>query len=349
LTLPMMPEPHSAGRPSPLGEPRRRSLSVVVPVLNEERGLPPLIARLRPVLDSLDLDWEVIFIDDGSTDATLATLRAIHAQDRRLKAISLSRNFGKEIAIAAGLRYARGDAAVLMDADLQHPPELIRDFVEHWRAGFHIVYGRRLDRATDSFLHRWAARAFYVAFQKLSGTTLPEGAGDFRLLDRKAIDAMNGMSERVRFNKGLFAWMGFRSIGVPFNVPPRHGSGGSRWRPRQLLRFGLDGIASFTTIPLRVWSYLGLVISLFAFCYAVVFLLKTLLFGTDVPGFPTLVISVMFFAGVQLLSLGIIGEYLGRMYEEVKGRPLFLISEELGIEREAPRSNASDPGEPRSQ
>ena len=160
---------------------------------------------------------------------------------------------------------------------------------------------------------------------------------------------MNGMSERVRFNKGLFAWMGFRSIGVPFNVPPRHGSGGSRWRPRQLLRFGLDGIASFTTIPLRVWSYLGLVISLFAFVYAVVFLLKTLLFGTDVPGFPTLVISVMFFAGVQLLSLGIIGEYLGRMYEEVKGRPLFLISEELGIEREAPRPNASDPGEPRSQ
>ena len=329
----MTPEPHSAGKPSPLGEPRRRSLSVVVPVLNEERGLPPLIARLRPVLDSLDLDWEVIFIDDGSTDATLATLRAIHAQDRRLKAISLSRNFGKEIAIAAGLRYARGDAAVLMDADLQHPPELIRDFVGHWRAGFHIVYGRRLDRATDSFLHRWAARAFYVAFQKLSGTTLPEGAGDFRLLDRKAIDAMNGMSERVRFNKGLFAWMGFRSIGVPFHVEPRKG-GPSRWRARALLRFALDGIASFTTIPLRVWSYLGLIISFMAFCYAMFILVKTLIFGADVPGFPTLIISVMFFAGVQLISLGVIGEYLGRMYEEVKGRPLFLVAETLGIDEE---------------
>ena len=166
---------------------------------------------------------------------------------------------------------------------------------------------------------------------------------------------MNRMRERVRFNKGLFAWMGFRSIGVPFDVPPRQGDGGSRWRPRQLLRFGLDGIASFTTIPLRVWSYLGLVISLFAFCYAMVFLIKTLMYGTDVPGFPTLIISVMFFAGVQLISLGVIGEYLGRMYEEVKGRPLFLVSEELGIEREAPRRQFigprcdAVPGEPRAQ
>ena len=207
----------------------------------------------------------MIFVDDGSTDGTLAALKALNAQDRRLKAISLSRNFGKEIAIAAGLSYATGDAAVLMDADLQHPPELIRDFVERWRAGFDIVYGQRIDRDTDSFLHRWAARAFYVAFQKLSGTTLPEGAGDFRLLDRKAIDAMNRMRERVRFNKGLFAWMGFRSIGVPFHVPPRQAAAARAGGRAQLLRFALDGIASFTTIPLRVWSYLGLMISLFAF------------------------------------------------------------------------------------
>jgi polyisoprenyl-phosphate glycosyltransferase len=348
------PEPHIAGRSRPLGEPHSRLLSVVVPVLNEERGLEPLIARLQPVLESLGLDWEVVFVDDGSTDSTLAMLRAIHAKDGRLKAVSLSRNFGKEIAMAAGLKYATGDAAVLMDADLQHPPELIGKFVEHWRSGFDIVYGQRRDRDADTFLHRWAARAFYVAFQKLSGTTLPAGAGDFRLLDRKAVDAMNRMGERVRFNKGLFAWMGFRTIGVPFDVPARHGSGGSRWRRRQLLRFGLDGIASFTTIPLRVWSYLGLVISLFAFIYAVVFLLKTLLFGVDVPGFPTLIISVMFFAGVQLLSLGIIGEYLGRIYEEVKGRPLYLVSEELGVGQGVPRSNSPDAesaglGEPRAR
>jgi len=337
-------EPHTQERTRPPVQPRRGLLSVVVPMLNEERGLEPLVARLKPVLESLGLDWEVVFIDDGSTDGTLAKLRALHAADRRLKAVSLSRNFGKEIAIAAGLRYVAGDAAVLMDADLQHPPELIRDFVAHWRSGFEIVYGRRRDRDADTFLHRWAARAFYLTFQKLSGTALPEGAGDFRLLDRKAVDTMNRMRERVRFNKGLFAWMGFRSTGVPFKVPPRHGAGGSRWRPRELLRFGLDGIASFTTIPLRVWSYLGLLISLFAFGYAALFLLKTLLFGIDVPGFPTLIISVMFFAGVQLLSLGIIGEYLGRIYEEVKGRPLYIVAEELGIEANAAnRAGAREP------
>jgi glycosyltransferase involved in cell wall biosynthesis len=323
----------------------RRSLSVVVPVLNEARGLAALIGRLVPVLESLGLDWEVIFIDDGSTDGTLAELKSANATNQRLKAISLSRNFGKEIAIAAGLRYASGDAAVLMDADLQHPPELIRDFVQQWRAGFDVVYGQRLGRDTDSFAHRWAARAFYAAFRKLSGTALPEGAGDFRLLDRKAIDAMNRMRERVRFNKGLFAWMGYRSVGVPFNVPARQGSGGSRWRPRQLLRFALDGIASFTTIPLRVWSYIGLMVSVFAFCYAMLFLVKTLLYGADVPGFPSLIISVMFFAGVQLISLGVIGEYLGRMYEEIKGRPLFLVAEELGFAREAPEGNSANRGE----
>jgi polyisoprenyl-phosphate glycosyltransferase len=347
-----MPAPHITARPEVPSQARRRSLSVVVPVLNEARGVGPLMARLRPVLESLGLDWEVVFVDDGSSDATLATLKGLHAEEPRIKAISLSRNFGKEIAVAAGLQYAAGDAAVLMDADLQHPPELIADFVRHWRSGFDIVYGQRLDRATDTFLHRWAARAFYAAFQQLSGTALPKGAGDFRLLDRKAVDAMNRVRERVRFNKGLYAWVGFRSVGVPFHVPPRHGAGRSRWRPRQLLRFGLDGITTFTTIPLRVWSYLGLLISAFAFCYAVVFLIKTLIYGTDVPGFPSLIISVMFFSGVQLLCLGVIGEYLGRIYEEVKGRPLFLVAEELGVEPHepaGPRIEASSPSEPRTR
>lgn len=314
-------------------ETHRRTLTVVIPVLNEERGLGPLLERLRPALDGLDLDWDVIFVDDGSTDSTLASLRALNAGDPRFKAVSLSRNFGKEIASAAGLSYVTADAAVLMDSDLQHPPELIAEFVKYWREGFDIVYGQRLDRDTDSFLHRLAARSFYIMFRRLSGTALPVGAGDFRLLDRKAVQAMNRMGERVRFNKGLFAWMGFRAHGVPFQVPPR-ARGGSRWRPRQLLRFAMDGLASFSTIPLRIWSYVGLLVSLFAFCYAMVFLVKTLLFGADVPGFPSLIISVMFFAGVQLLSLGVIGEYLGRIYEEVKGRPLFLVSEELGIERQ---------------
>jgi glycosyltransferase involved in cell wall biosynthesis len=319
----------------------RARLSVVVPGLNEERAIPALVERLRPVLDGLGLDWEVIFVDDGSTDGTMAVLRSLNARDARFKAVSLSRNFGKEIAAAAGLAYASGDAAVLMDADLQHPPAVIAEFVRHWRDGADMVYGRRIDREADGLLHRLFARLFYAAFGRLSGTVLPHGAGDFRLLDRKAIDAMNRMGERVRFNKGLYAWMGFRSVGVPFSVPPRV-TGRSRWRPRKLAHFALDGLVSFSTIPLRVWSYLGVVVSLFAFCYAMVILVKTIFYGIDVPGFPSLIISVMFFAGVQLISLGVLGEYLGRMYEEVKGRPLFLVAEELGLER--PPAGPADPG-----
>jgi glycosyltransferase involved in cell wall biosynthesis len=320
------------------GAARRPTLSVIVPSLNEERAILPLIERLRPVLEGLDLDWDVIFVDDGSSDGTMALLRQLNAGDARFKAVSLSRNFGKEVATAAGLAYATGDAAVLMDADLQHPPELIADFVQHWRQGADMVYGKRIDRDADGLLHRLAAYLFYATFGRLSGTTLPAGAGDFRLFDRKAIDAMNRMGERVRFNKGLYAWMGFRTVGVPFNVPART-TGRSRWRVRRLVRYATDGLASFSTVPLRMWSYLGLVISLFAFCYAMVILVKTLIYGIDVPGFPSLIISVMFFAGVQLISLGVLGEYLGRMYEEVKGRPLFLVAEELGLDR-PPASNA---------
>jgi polyisoprenyl-phosphate glycosyltransferase len=326
----------------------RRSISLVVPVLDEEHALAPLVERLRPVLQGLGLHWEVIFVDDGSKDRTLELVKELNRRDGRFKAISLSRNFGKEVATAAGLNYVSGDAAVIIDADLQHPPELIADFVQFWREGFDVVYGQRIDREADSLLHRWSARFFYALFSKLSGTSLPEGAGDFRLLDRKAVDAMNRMRERVRFNKGLFAWMGFRSKGIPYHVAPRQ-AGASRFRPRQLLHFALDGISSFSTIPLRVWSYLGLVISVFAFCYAVFLLVRTLVFGPDVPGFPTLIISMMFFAGVQLISLGVIGEYLGRMYEEVKGRPLYLVAEEFGIGQDGPPTFEPRPASPRRE
>jgi len=317
-------------------------LSVIVPVLDEEDGLGALIDRLRPVLERTGLSWEVLFVDDGSRDATLAAIKELYARDKRFKAISLSRNFGKEVATAAGLAYVQGDAAVIIDADLQHPPELIIDFVKLWREGYDVVYGQRLDRNADRLLHQWAARSFYLLFRKMSGTSLPEGAGDFRLLDRKAIDAMNSMRERVRFNKGLFAWMGFHCTGVPYQVAPRR-TGASRFRSRQLMHFALDGLASFSTVPLRVWSYLGLIVSFFALLYAVFFLIKTLLFGPDVPGFPTLIISVLFFSGVQLISLGVIGEYLGRIYEEVKGRPLFLVAEEVGIEHDGTLEAASPP------
>jgi glycosyltransferase involved in cell wall biosynthesis len=308
---------------------RARSLSIVIPVLNEARGLEVLEQRLRSVLDDLGRDWDVVFVDDGSRDATLELLRAMHARDPRFKAVALSRNFGKEIAVAAGLRHATGDGVVIMDGDLQHPPELIPKFIAKWDEGYDIVYAQRTDRTSDSAVYKLAARGFYSLFWTLSRTELPDGAGDFRLLDRKAVDAINRIGERARFNKGLYAWIGFRSVGVPYDVEVRS-EGRSRFRPRQLLHFALDGIASFTTLPLRIWSYLGLLIAAFAFVYALFVLLKTMIYGVDVPGFATLIVSVMFFAGIQLISLGVIGEYLGRVYEEAKGRPLFIVAETIG-------------------
>jgi len=306
-------------------------LSIVIPVLNEERGLTRLLDRLVPVLDGPGRPREVIFVDDGSTDRTAATLMALNARDARYKAVILSRNFGKEIAVAAGLRYATGTAAVVMDGDLQHPPETIPALVAAWEQGNEVVYGTRENRATDTAMHRLFAATFYGVFNRLSRTELPEGAGDFRLLDRKVLDVLNRMDERARFNKGLFAWVGFKSTGVTYRVEPR-GDGRSRWRPRQLIRFALDGLVSFSTIPLRIWSYLGLIVSAFAFLFALFILVEALVFGINAPGFPTLIISVMFFAGVQLISLGVIGEYLGRVYEEVKGRPLFVVAREIGLD-----------------
>lgn len=311
------------------GERPKRSLTVVVPLLNEARGIPILERRLTRTLEALGRPWDVLVVDDGSTDRTLDVLKELNARDPRYRALSLSRNFGKEIAVAAGLAHATGDGVVIMDGDLQHPPEAIAEFVIRWQQGYHVVYGQRRDRDTDAALVRFSSRLFYRLFRELSGTKLPRGAGDFRLLDRKAVDALNRFGERARFNKGLYAWIGFKSIGVPFDVEARL-DGRSRWRPGRLFSLAMDGLASFTTLPLRVWSWLGLLVSLLAFLYAAVFLFKTLIWGTDVPGFPTLIISVMLFAGVQLISLGVIGEYLGRVYEEVKGRPLYLIAEEVG-------------------
>jgi glycosyltransferase involved in cell wall biosynthesis len=315
---------------------------VIVPFLNEVKSLPPLADRLTKALDALDLDWTVLFVDDGSSDDSEACVRALNGRDGRFKLLSLSRNFGKEIAVAAGLRHAVGDAAVVMDADLQHPPEAIADFVAHWRLGYDIVYGQRADRDLDGPVRRQAARVFYRLFFALSGTELPDGAGDFRLLDRKAIDTLNRFGERARFNKGLYAWIGFRSIGVPFVVGERR-DGSSRWQIARLVRFAADGLASFSTLPLRMWSYVGLIVSLFAFLYVAVFLVKTMIFGIDVPGFPTLVIAVMLLSGVQLISLGVIGEYLGRVYEEVKGRPLYIVRDSIGLEGEGGAPAAKGP------
>ena len=303
-------------------------ISIIIPVFNESENLEPLVARLVPVLEQAASSFELLFVDDGSSDDTLEALRRLHERDRRFRAVSFSRNFGKEIAIAAGLDHAHGRAVVIMDADLQHPPEMIARFIELWREGYKNVYGVRVDRTKDSPLRRMLTRRFYQIFQNFGETGLPEGAGDYRLLDRQAVEALKAMPERARFSKGLFAWIGFKSIGVPFDVAERH-SGTSKFSYRKLTRFALDGLMSFSTLPLKVWTYVGTLISISAMVAAVYFILQTVTVGADVPGYASLIVSIMFFAGIQLMSLGIIGEYIGRIFAEVKRRPLYLIAERL--------------------
>ena len=315
--------PPSAARPA------HPELSVVIPVFDEADIIAPLLARLLPVLDACVASFEIIFVDDGSQDDTLSRLRAQNAQDQRVTAVSFSRNFGKEIAIAAGLDAVQGQAAVIMDADLQHPPEVIPAFVRLWREGYKNVYGQRRDRDAESPLRRLLARRFYMFIDHFGEVRMPEGAGDFRLLDAQAVEALRGMGERARFSKGLFAWIGSKSIGVPFEVDAR-AAGSTKFSYRKLTRFALDGLMSFSTLPLRIWTLLGLTVSAASFITALVFVTRTLVYGIDVPGFATLIVSILFFSGIQLMSLGILGEYIGRIFAEVKRRPLYLVAERIG-------------------
>jgi len=325
---------------SPFGTPE---LSVIVPVFNEADNLEALIARLTPVLERIVSSHEILFVDDGSSDETMHVLRKIHTNDRRCRAVSFSRNFGKEIAIAAGLDHARGRALVIIDADLQHPPETIEAFVAKWREGYKNVYGTRIDRNADSPLRRMLTKRFYTLFEQFGETGLPNGAGDFRLLDRQAVEALKSMPERARFSKGLYAWIGFKSIGVPFEVAERH-AGTSKFSYRKLTRFALDGLMSFSTLPLKVWTYVGMVVSAFSLLAAFYYIMQTIIRGIDVPGYASLIVSIMFFAGVQLLTLGIMGEYIGRIFAEVKRRPLYLVAERLEDETNIMPQDPTRPG-----
>ena len=311
-------------------------LSVVVPVFCEANNIGPLCARLLPVLRAAVSTYEVVFIDDGSTDGTLEAIRAAHAADPNIVAVSFSRNFGKEVAIAAGLDHATGRAVVIMDADLQHPPEVIADFVERWRAGFTMVYGQRTGREGESRIKRGLTHLFYRVFARFGETELPPGAGDFRLIDRRGVKVLRTLGERARFSKGLYAWIGFRSTGVPFEVAERL-SGETKWSFRRLFGFAFDGITSFSTMPLQVWTYVGGLISIGALAAAIYFVISTIMFGTDVAGYPSLIVSITFFAGVQLLSLGVIGEYVGRIFAEVKRRPLYVVGDTVGLGSETPK------------
>lgn len=305
-------------------------ISVVIPMLNEEKGLDPLLARLLPVMDGLDLAYEVILIDDGSTDGSAAVAARLCRADARIRLVRFSRNFGKEAALQAGWAHASGKAVIQLDADLQHPPEQIPAFIEAWRAGAQIAYGQRRNRDDEGPVMRVMKRAFYRIFRMVSEVELMEGLGDFLLLDRKVVDALLALPERGRFTKGLYAWVGFERVAVPFEVERRF-EGRSRWSLTRLLRFALEAITGFGSVPLKIWSYVGLCLALPSLAYGGFIMARTLLFGIDTPGYASLMVALCFFSGVQLIGLGIIGEYLSRVLIEVKGRPLYIVGETVGF------------------
>ena len=301
------------------------TISMVVPCHNEAQSLNSFLQAMNAALDTIaDVSFELVFIDDGSTDATLATLRAFANDDPRISILELSRNFGKEAALTAGIDFASGDAVIPIDADLQDPPALIPALVGKWREGCEVVLAQRVNRNTDSLLKRVTAHLFYRLHNKLAAHAIPENVGDFRLMDRKVIDALKRFPERGRFMKGLFAWVGFRTATVEYERAPRIAdvSKFGFWR---LWNFAIEGITGFSTLPLRVWTYFGFIVSLCAFIYGVFMLIRTLLYGNDVPGYASLMVSVMFLGGLQLMGLGVIGEYIGRVHQESKGRPIYIV------------------------
>lgn len=320
-------------------EPMHACLAVVVPVFNEQEVLPEFHRRVAAVLDTLKMRTRVIYVNDGSTDATLEAIRQLAERDARVALVDLSRNFGKEIALTAGLDHADAagdaDAVVVIDADLQDPPELIPELVAHWRGGYDVVYAKRTSRDGESAAKKATAYLFYRLIQKMCAVRIPEDTGDFRLLSRRAVSAVCRMREQHRFMKGLFTWIGYPQKAVPYRRAPRH-AGLTKWNYWKLWNFALEGITSFSCAPLKVATYIGLASALGAFVVGSYIVLRTLMFGNPVPGYPSLLAAVMFLGGLQLLGIGVVGEYLARMFDESKQRPLYFLKE--GLARGAVRT-----------
>ena len=313
-------------------------LSVVVPVKNEEESILPFIERVGAILESIapGEGWEILFVDDGSSDATLAAIVAANQRDARVRALSLSRNFGKEAALTAGLDHARGNAVIPMDVDMQDPPEVLPEMVAKWRAGFEMVFGVRRCRDSDSLPKRLTARLYYRAHNMVSREKIPENAGDFRLMDRKVVDVIRALPERNRFMKGLFAWAGFKQAGVEYDRADRV-QGTTKFNYWKLWTLALDGITSASTVPLRIWSYVGALVAMFALAYAGFIAIDTIVFGNSVPGYASIMTSVLFLGGIQLISLGVLGEYVGRILTETKQRPLYVVRDTVGIDSQVVR------------
>lgn len=314
---------------------RKPLVSLVVPFHDEDEAIGAFFAATLPILDSIEsVRFEIVCVNDGSRDRTLDRLIAVAAGDPRVRIVDLTRRFGKEAALTAGLDEAAGAAAILLDADLQDPPALIPAMIEHWRAGAEVVAAKRTDRMCDPFMQRAAAALYYRVHNALSEVEMPENVGDFRLMDRQVIDALRALPERRRFMKGLFAWVGYRTAILEYTRAPRSGgrskfSGWRRWN------FALEGITSFSTVPLRVWTYVGLAFALLALAYGGFIVVRTLLFGNPVRGYASLISVVLFMGGIQLIGIGVIGEYLGRIYHESKQRPVYLVRRRYGADSHA--------------
>ena len=305
-------------------------ISIIVPVYNESENLELLSSRLISIMSQIKIDYEVICVNDGSTDNSYGILVAIHQKNSRFKIVNFSRNFGKEIALTAGLDYARGSAVIPIDADLQDPPELIVKLIDKWKEGYDVVYATRRSRRGESWLKKVTAKAFYLILERLIRIKIPANTGDFRLLDRKVVEAVKQMPEKTRFMKGLFSWVGYKQTSVLFDRDPRY-SGRTSWNYWKLWNLALSGIFSFSSLPLKIWSYIGFIISFISLIYASFLVIRTLIYGIDVPGYASLMVAILFMGGIQLITLGVFGEYLSRLYEEAKRRPLYLVREEIGF------------------
>ena len=319
----------------------RPVFSVVVPMFNEAEIIGEMHRRLATAMAALDAPWEVIYVNDGSRDTTLRVVEAMQQADNHIALVNLSRNFGKEIATTAGLDHARGDAVIVIDADLQDPPEVIPQLVAAWHAGYDMVYAQRRLRDGETWLKKRTAAAFYRIMRNVGEVPLPPNVGDFRLMSRRVVDAVQQLREHHRFMKGLFAWVGFPSIAIVYDREPR-GAGTTKWSFWKLWNFAIEGITSFSVGPLKLATYLGLAVAIFAVLFGTQLILRTLIFGNPVAGYPSLMAVILFLGGTQLVTLGIIGEYLGRIFNETKHRPLYL------VERFTPSRTVNVPAVPGS-
>lgn len=317
-----------------------KRISILIPCYNEEQSLPRLYDALKQLMEShSQYEWELLMIDDGSADGTLSVIKRLREQDNRVCFVSLSRNFGKENAMLAGFDHASGDAVVIMDADLQHPPHVVGDMLQEWEQGYHDVYARRTTRGRESWLRKRLSMLFYRMLQRSARFDVLPNVGDFRLLDRKCVDALRQLREQERYTKGMYAWIGFKKKEIFFEQQDRT-AGQSSWSFSSLLNLAINGITSFTTAPLRISTLIGIIVSVTAFIYMFFVLFKTIFFGESVQGYPTMILVILFLGGVQLLSLGIIGEYLGRIFNETKHRPVYLVQDKAT--REDEKASESD-------